>query len=254
MTLLSFQNSLPPVVGRLAALIVGIILLNGFLFHKALWRAGLGRKRNRKAKTIPAVLVTVFSEALSPECRDFFVETLTPLYQRLGPTVIDLHVIPFGGSELQTTESGTLAVSCPHGPAECDLHTYEQCVILSQYPDPMRYLGFVNCLYKRISSDSTESERLRGVAKCAKRHDLSFTTFASCHDDPNIAVVLQRKASSLTPEEVTSVPWLEVGGERVIVPSDNTWETSLEELVCRKYMDGGGRHRHCNAYLRDKDS
>lgn len=89
----------------------------------------------------PPVSVQVMSESLCIDCQRFFKHDLIPAYRTLGPSVMDLQVVPFGNSRIDF-EAKT--VTCQHGEAECDANIWEQCAVEQGLPEV--YVNFFDCL------------------------------------------------------------------------------------------------------------
>ena len=194
---------------------------------------------------VPPVKVKILDEALCSGCKMFVDEQLSPVYEALGATVIDLQVIPFGNAEYvpDKEDPSKMILECQHGKAECDANSYEQCVSLLLYPYPQRYLPFIHCLYDELPMGYSDDLFDRSIyADCARKSALDWKAIADCHDNELQSTALQQIAFALTPDYHTYVPWIEVNGEHVEIEEDD----SLLKAVCKAYQASGGKHPACD--------
>ena len=123
----------------------------------------------------------------------------------LGPTVMDLEVVPFGNTKIENT-----TVSCQHGVAECDANTYEQCMIHS-FPHPKQYLLMLSCLEDVLPMGSRSTKFPVDVFEtCAMQANLDFSPIQDCHDSPVLAWKVLQEAADATPDYHDHVPWVEI--------------------------------------------
>ena len=232
--------------GRIAAFLVFSILLHGFLFHNSLWKSNRVRLPHSHAPS--SVQVKVLVESLCIDSKHFVEQQLSPVYEALGPAVISLQLVPFGNAQIiPETDSSAETVECQHGPAECDANAFQQCVALSLYPNSEQYFPFFECLYKSLTmgtSDEFYERRLFEV--CARRSNLDWRRIAACRDDVDQMTLLQRKASSLTPDYHQGLPWVEIEGKHVEIPAEED-ESSFLNIVCEAYRKKGGDHPVCSS-------
>jgi interferon gamma-inducible protein 30 len=190
------------------------------------------RSQSKKVHVLAAV------EALCPDCRSFMNDQLYPMFEILGPQVVDLTVVSFGNAVIDVKSK---RVDCQHGPAECDANSYEQCAA-SLYPYPERYLRYLRCLDNELEMGHRDEPFSTSLfAGCARDSALDFAPIKACHDDPEQAWKLQRQAAAATPQQHTYVPWIEING----IHSMDETQDSLLAAVCRAYEDGGGSHPAC---------
>ncbi|KAL9425929.1 hypothetical protein AB3S75_032825 [Citrus x aurantiifolia] len=98
------------------------------------------------------VTVSVYYETLCPYCADFIVNHLVKLFQKGLNSIVNLRMIPWGNSMMQT--DGTFV--CQHGPGECLLNTIEACTI-SIYPDVVQHFSFIHCV-ELLALEKREAE------------------------------------------------------------------------------------------------
>lgn len=197
-------------------------------------------------KVLP-VKIKVLEEALCPGCKEFVLEVLIPAYNKLGATVMDVQVVPFGNAEYVPDKHNAKkkTLECQHGVAECDANSYEQCVALALYPYPQRYLPFLQCLYNTLPiGSSSEKISPKYFANCAKKSALDWKTIAACHGDKQQAEMLQQVAFALTPEH-DYVPWVEVDGKHIEIESDEDFLIA----VCQAYKAHGGSNPECEQMI-----
>ena len=129
-------------------------------------------------------------------------EDLAPAYEKLGATVMDLQVVPFGNAEYVPKKDGSknLVLKCQHGEAECDANSFEQCVALMLYPYAPRYLPFLQCLNEQLPTGYSDEDLDRNIySGCAKQAALDWESIAACHDSKDTAKAMQQVANALTP-------------------------------------------------------
>ena len=240
-TLLLFTVTMFLLGGKLALfLVAGTLVVQGGQSTSA----APPRDAESIATSVPPVKVKVLDEALCGGCKEFVNTQLSPVYQSLGATVIDLQVIPFGNARYipDDKDPAKQVLDCQHGKAECDANSWEQCVAILLYPYPPRYLPFIDCLYKELPMSYSDEIFDRGIfADCARQAALDFETIAQCHDDEYQAGALQQVAFALTPDYHDYVPWIEINGEHVELEDD----TSFLKAVCKAYTESGGTHPYC---------
>lgn len=187
----------------------------------------------------PRVQVQLFDEALCIGCHHFVLEQLVPTFEALGPSVLDLQVVPFGNAKIDEKSN---SLECQHGLAECDANSYQQCAAdIYQYAS--RYLPFVKCLYETLTMGHADDPFHASVfAGCAKQSALDWTSIKTCHDDTERAWKLQVEAFHMTPSEHKYVPWVVINGETIDMGQE---DFDLFTTVCDLYTSGGGSHPAC---------
>lgn len=202
----------------------------------------------------PPVSVQVMSESLCIDCQRFFQQSLIPAYRVLGPSVIDLSVVPFGNSRI---DYDTKIVSCQHGEAECDANIWQECAV-DQYPPPI-YMDFFECLEKVLPmghQDEPFEEEVFEKCSLSKRPvattqsdaaTMDFAKLKSCHDDPEKAWNLQAKYAKMTPTNHQFVPWVLVDHQYVDVDKED-----FLQKVCQAYTSRGGSHPGCASSEEEK--
>jgi hypothetical protein len=212
--------------------------------------------------TVPPVSVQVMSESLCIDCQRFFKKGLIPAYRTLGPSVVDLQVIPFGNSRI---DFDSKTVTCQHGEAECDANIWEQCAV--EQTSPEVYVDFFDCLedvlpmghkddpFEESVFQQCAAAATKGKAIDAKNQQaglrattntleaivaMDFAKLKECHDDPATAWSMQAKYSKLTPPDHKFVPWVLVDHQFIDVDQQDFFQQ-----VCRAYMAKGGSHPAC---------
>jgi hypothetical protein len=225
-------------------------------------------------RTVPGVSVQVLSESLCIDCQRFFQQRLIPTYHILGPSVMDLNVIPFGNSKIDVEHE---TVTCQHGEAECDANIWQECAV-DQYPAPI-YMEFFECLegvlpmghrdepfdesiFAECAASTTTSttttstsrtlfsvpgvksssvlRRRRPKTREESRGGMDFGKLKACHDDPRMAWEIQVKYAAMTPANHQFVPWVLVDHQFVDVDKED-----LLQKVCQAYISKGGPHPAC---------
>lgn len=209
-------------------------------------------------QTSQPVSVEVLAESLCIDCQQFFTNSLVPTYHTLGPSVMDLKVVPYGNSHIDYDKH---TVTCQHGEAECDANIWEQCAV-DRYPptvymdffecledgalpmghrdDPLEESVFAECAAKTNSATQQESS-LRSSSSSNKSSKMDFAALKSCHDNPNTAWSMQKKYAELTPDH-RSVPWVMVDHQLIDVDRQD-----LLQVVCSAYTSKGGTHPACTS-------
>ena len=183
------------------------------------------------------VKVKVCTEALCPGCQEFVLNDLVGTYQKLGPDVMDLELVPFGNAKLSNK-----TVACQHGVGECDANSYEQCMIHT-YPVPKQYLPMLECLENELPMGSHEEKfDVEIFEKCARQAGLDFPSIQFCHDDPTTAWQVLHKAAKDTPSDHKYVPWVVIDGKHLDVEHED-----LLEEVCKAYVAKGGSYPACKS-------
>lgn len=186
----------------------------------------------------PTVVVQAYTESLCIDCKNFIDHQLVPTYHKLGPSVIDLKIVPFGNAEI--TDPTTQSISCQHGPGECDANSWEQ-VAVEQYT-PKEYITYLGCLETTLPMGQADQLLDRDLFQgCAEVSFLDFDSMAKLHDNPLYAYQLQQKYAKLTPAH-DHVPWVVVNGEHFDEEHDDLLAT-----VCQEYEKGGGTHPACTS-------
>jgi interferon gamma-inducible protein 30 len=255
--MLSFLNH----PGRLAALLVACILIQGFFFRNNWWNSHTTAEESSSvavgatlkgtthilrsaststsASSSPAVQVSVYVEALCPYCKEHFNDQLVPTYDQLGSEVMDLKVVVFGNARIDLTNK---TLQCQHGEAECDANSYDQCAI-DIYPYPDRYLPYVTCLFNSLPMGKQIEPFSKAVfASCARHAALDANTLQQCRDDPERVWELQKQAAEMNPSDLSHVPWVELNGEYLDLEQD------LLASVCHIYTESGGSHPACDSH------
>ena len=188
----------------------------------------------------PPVVVQAYTESLCIDCKRFVENTLSPTYKKLGPTVIDLQIVPFGNAKIDKLEQ---TVTCQHGKAECDANSWEQCAV-EQYQAPT-YLEFIGCLEGELpmgSKDQPFSESI--FSNCADSAGIEFSILKKCHDNPLMSWMLQLEYAKKTPADHTFVPWVLINGNFFDEEKDD-----FLQMICKEYSINGGSHPECDSVL-----
>jgi interferon gamma-inducible protein 30 len=243
--------------GRLAALLVACILIQGFFFRNNWWNSHastaeesssvdatlkgttrIHRRASTSTTSSPAVQVSVYVEALCIYSKRYFNEQLVPTYDQLGSQVMDLNIVVFGNARIDLTNK---TLQCQHGVAECDANSYNQCAV-DIYPYPDRYLPYVTCLFNSLPMGKQIEPFSKAIfASCARHAALDAHALQQCRDDPERAWELQKQAAAMNPSELSHVPWVELNGEYMDL------DQNLLASVCQIYMESGGSHPACTS-------
>mmetsp|Transcript_14236 Transcript_14236/g.31145 ORF Transcript_14236/g.31145 Transcript_14236/m.31145 type:complete len:241 (-) Transcript_14236:29-751(-) len=175
--------------------------------------------------------VVVCTEALCPDCTDFYLSDLKKVFD--DPelrSIVRLHIIPFGNAHLDTERR---ELTCQHGPSECDANSYEQCAIWT-YPDPEDHVRLVLCL-AGVAAEDLKAELASHVRRCCAETGLDFDPIARCHGDETLSWSLQLSNRDLTPLDHTYVPWVVMDGDVLDINEDD-----FVTEICRKYASLGG--------------
>ena len=200
------------------------------------------------AESPPRVKMTVYLEALCIDSKRFVLDQLVPTFDLLGPSVIDLDIVPFGNAKLvehdnDSETKGT--VTCQHGNAECDANVYELCATSLYQGNPSRYLPFFACLFATLPMHRQQTLLDTSLfAACARHAAIEFSDSLAkhCHDDPARAWQLQVDANRRTPPH-DHVPWVVFNdGPHTM----DEFHDSLLEVVCLVYENGGVSHPVCS--------
>jgi interferon gamma-inducible protein 30 len=237
--------------GRLAALVVACILIQGFLFQNNLLKSHTTEEGSSSVDATlkgtthiyssttssPTVQVTIYVEALCIDSKRYFNDQLVPTYNQLGSEVMDLKIVVFGNARIDLTNK---TLQCQHGEAECDANSYDQCAA-DIYPYPERYLPYLTCLFNSLPMGRRSEPYPKAVfASCARHAALDAHALQQCHDDPERVWELQKQAAALSPSELNHVPWVELNGTYM-----DEEKGDLLTSVCQLYTESGGSHPAC---------
>jgi interferon gamma-inducible protein 30 len=237
--------------GRLAALLVGCILIQGFFFQNNVWNSHITAEDSSsvdatlKGATLihssttssPAVQVTIYVEALCIDSKRYFNDQLVPTYDQLGSQVMDVKIVVFGNARIDLTNK---TLQCQHGEAECDANSYDQCAV-DIYPYPDRYLPYLTCLFNSLPMGRRRLPFPKAVfASCARHAALDAHALQQCRDDPERAWGLQKQAAAKSPSQLNHVPWVELNGTYM-----DEEQADLLTSVCQLYTESGGSHPAC---------
>ena len=182
------------------------------------------------------VSVQVSIEALCIDSKNYMLDELVPTFASPLSQVMDLQVVVFGNSKLDTAAQ---TVTCQHGAAECDADVYQQCAI-DNFIYPSRYLPFLACLFETLPMGHAESPYDTSYfIHCAVRSALDFRSLQACRAKD--AWAMQVQSAAKTPADHDHVPWVVVDG--VHVSED---DTHLSEVVCEVLEKKGGESSYCD--------
>jgi interferon gamma-inducible protein 30 len=243
--------------GRLAALMVACILIQGFFCRNNLWNSHTSTAeelssvdatlkgtthfhRSASTSSSPVVQVSIYVEALCIDSKRYFNEQLVPTYDQLGSQVMDLKIVVFGNARIDLTNK---TLQCQHGEAECDANTYDQCAV-DIYPYPDRYLPYLTCLFNSLPMGRRSKPFSKAVfASCARHAAMDAHALQQCRDDPERAWELQKQAAAMSPSQLNHVPWVELNGTYM-----DEEKAALLTSVCQLYMESGGTHPACSSH------
>lgn len=181
--------------------------------------------RRRSAK----VSVQIYVESLCIDSKRYMEQQVLPAYEALGTGIMDLSIISFGNAKYNADTTDPSSLSCQHGPAECDVNSYQQCAAHVYHDDVSRYLPFLACLFERLPMGHRD-DPFDSAVIAACRGSLHWPSVQQCHDDPVLAWELQTRAAAATPAEHTYVPWVVIDGQHVDEARGN-----LVDMVCAAY-------------------
>jgi interferon gamma-inducible protein 30 len=246
--MLPFMN-LP---GRLAALLVACILIQGFFFQNNAWNSqttaegslsvdatlkGTTALIHSRTTSSPAVQVFIYVEALCIDSKRYFHDQLVPTYDQLGSEVMDLEIVVFGNARIDLANK---TLQCQHGEAECDANSYDQCAV-DIYPYPDRYLPYLTCLFNSLPMGRRSEPYPKAVfASCARHAALDAHALQQCRVNSERVWELQKQAAAKSPSELNHVPWVELNGDYM-----DEEQADLLTSVCQLYMESGGSHPAC---------
>lgn len=185
----------------------------------------------------PPVIVEAYTESLCIDCKNFFLNSLLPTYEKLGSDVIDLSIVPFGNSKLDLEKQ---TVACQHGEAECDANVWQQCAV--RQANPPTYIKFFECLENKLPMGKRDDPFEEAVfAECAKSAEMEFEGLLRCHGNPLVRWILQKENSEKTPDH-QFVPWVLINGKIYNYESDD-----FLGMVCQEYSANGGSHSACSS-------
>lgn len=194
---------------------------------------------------VPPVHVYTAMEALCPFSQDYFKYMIEPdqyIDLMLDTSVVNFEIVPFGNAEINYEEK---TVKCQRLAGECDGDLYIACT-MEVYPLQTDYLPMLVCLMDRFPEGKYRDGDFlptSWISKCAQQVGLDYLPIKVCHDDPDLAWQLQKKAKENIPPEKTYVPWVVVNDEHALeVDSFNKY---LAEEICEVYTSIGGSTPYC---------
>jgi hypothetical protein len=220
----SDRSSIAATTGKDAELWPGVDLAVGIL-GATTTRQEEKDARRRSAK----VSVQIYVESLCIDSKRYMEEQVLPAYEALGTGIMDLSIISFGNAKFNADTNDPSSLMCQHGPAECDVNSYQQCAAHVYHDNVSRYLPFLACLFERLPMGHRD-EPFDSAVIAACTGSLHWPSVHQCHDDPVLAWELQTRAAAATPVEHTYVPWVVIDGQHV----DET-RGNLVDMVCAAY-------------------
>ncbi|GAQ88305.1 interferon [Klebsormidium nitens] len=174
-----------------------------------------------KSSTPSLVNVTLYEEALCPDCAEFITGPLTQMFQNGLSAITTLTIIPYGNAKLIGG-----SIRCQHGPDECTLDRIEACVI-DFYPDTHSWFSFISCVEQQPAAS-----RLELWPQCGVALGLDVIGIQNCADGEKGAELEARNrklTESLDPPH-RFVPWVTVDGAPLYEDLD-----SFFERICEAY-------------------
>jgi interferon gamma-inducible protein 30 len=192
--------------------------------------------RYSKASKNEKLQLTIYYEALCPDCQEFLTNDFyREVYLQFGD-FIKFELVPYGNAK---NEDGK--ITCQHGEKECAINKYHSCV-LHYMPEP---IPFIVCMEARIQDGS---DLQKAAEKC-------YYTF---HVQPHVAdqVIhcangdfgdkLQQQDAKRTaeswPDQHKHVPWLVFNN--VSLESQQFLISGLPVAICELYY-GDRAPGHC---------
>ncbi|XP_055514465.1 gamma-interferon-inducible lysosomal thiol reductase-like [Leucoraja erinacea] len=186
------------------------------------------RCSNTEAGDWPPVHISLFYESRCPDCSDFVVHELCPVWMRMRE-VLNITLIPFGNAEIIQGAQGVQYL-CQHGEEECLGNMIQSCMI-HHLKNTSSYLPVICCMESAHTVVATTQQCLQDHAPA-----LTWETISDCVDGELGARLMQvnaRLTTSLEPPH-RYVPWILING----VHSEDIQhhaEGDLLELVCQTY-------------------
>merc|ERR1719233_2020015 len=118
------------------------------------------------------VKVEIFYEALCPDSKNFFVDTLEPVLSQFN-RFISITLVPYGKAKL-TKSSPPYKFSCQHGPVECQGNIYHNCVQKYIKNQSLRIM-LTTCMFKKVFNTLSKEKAnwSKIVGQCSEQLGLS---------------------------------------------------------------------------------
>eukprot|EP00243_Klebsormidium_subtile_P003753 TRINITY_DN17345_c0_g1_i1.p1 TRINITY_DN17345_c0_g1~~TRINITY_DN17345_c0_g1_i1.p1 ORF type:complete len:246 (-),score=29.61 TRINITY_DN17345_c0_g1_i1:226-963(-) len=175
-----------------------------------------------KSTTPSLVNVTLYEEALCPDCAEFITGPVAQLFQNGLSAITALTIIPYGNAKVIGG-----SVRCQHGPDECTLDRIEACVI-DFYPDIHSWFSFISCVEQQPAAS-----RLELWPQCGVALGLDVIGIQSCAVGEKGAELEARNrelTEALDPPH-RFVPWVTIDGKPLYEDLD-----SFFSRICEAYQ------------------
>lgn len=183
------------------------------------------------------VRVEYYMEALCPYCANLTLTKIQPLFKNKLINFVRLDLIPYGNAR---TDPNTGAVTCQHGPVECELNKLLSCAVAFN-PIQDDWFPFLACV-EEAGLQGIQPDQVEGVAhKCAVHAGLVSQKLLACYSG-QLGDSLQRLAAQRTASLKPAhqyVPWVVVNGIPLLDDDEN-----IMKYICVAYR-GRDRPKVC---------
>jgi len=188
--------------------------------------------------------VDVFYEALCPDSKNFFLDTLSPTLHQFNQInqYISVTMVPYG--KAQTTQTNPYQFSCQHGSQECQGNLYHNCAQKYIKNQSLR-IKFISCMFEAVlPSMSSSLDWYQIAGECSEQLGLSsqLGRIKTCATDLE-GSQLHYQAGLLTGSR-TFIPTVEMsaGGKGVkMVLDSREMVRNLGKEICDLYKRSYGK-------------
>ncbi|KAK7072716.1 oxidoreductase activity protein [Halocaridina rubra] len=157
-----------------------------------------------------SVKISVFDEALCPDCREFVKSQLGPTWEELRD-ILEVETIAYGWAEESHSRSG-YNFTCQHGPDECVSNMILECS-KHYIKDINLYVNFTVCF---MGEEEPLPPPLAIAEKCVRRITVDWLSIANCTESVEGENLLHEagvRFHALTDPKPTEVPWILINDE-----------------------------------------
>jgi interferon gamma-inducible protein 30 len=176
------------------------------------------------------VNVTLYSEALCPDCAQFVRTDLSRAVEEIG-SIFTFKFVPWGNAR----QNAFHEFVCQHGPMECTMNTIEACV-LYYYPKRDDFFPYLVCLDKHLDNMDPKIAK-----KCAEENNIVWDKIDSCYQGKlghELEEMYAAETAELKPRH-EYVPWVTINGKH----EPEAEGSRLIEVICNAYT--GTKPRPC---------
>lgn len=183
------------------------------------------------------VNVTLYYEALCPDCREVILDQVVPTVEKLASSgILNMKFVPYGNAR-QTPYGNQWIFYCQHGPSECQGNLIESCA-LYHYPDQNQNIKFINCM----EYYGPTTANLNYCASLAKMDVNEINSCVNSEEGNKIEHLMGVETDSLSPAH-QYVPWFTMNGYHTD-DIQNDLSTNMLYYVCQSYT--GTKPAACN--------